>query len=343
MDNIGLTSKFAVNRPLTPQEVEQRLLQKLRLPVEPHYQLSIIKCNSTYLESIDKWYGEKGLITAIVTVGMLIFGGFGGAMIWISLSKYLGFTPKVSDNSNYLLHAVVIAAILAPIFTGLTWLLRKESFAYTHYPIRFNRISKMVHVFQPTGTILSVPWNEIFFTIAQADHVYKFMNVFGHVLDKDKLTVKSTFALSVSETSSPEGITLLKSHWEFIRRYMEEGPEAVTSQIEFCLPVSEQKESLMFGVRRLMANSSVASPIMYPIILFSLLFSLLTVPFRYFSIRTSKIPRWPQEIEKECTVAVNDPYAIYGDARGERLAVFPEAAASAGVAFVGPPKNPLRP
>ncbi|WP_422824361.1 DUF6708 domain-containing protein [Xenorhabdus bharatensis] len=39
----------------------------------------------------------------------------------------------------------------------------KEWFRKTHYPIRFNRKTKMVHVYQVDGTILSAPWSKIFF------------------------------------------------------------------------------------------------------------------------------------------------------------------------------------
>ena len=330
MDNTGLTSKFPVNRPPTSQEKEVRLNQKIRLAVEPHYQLCVIKANSIFLESIDKWYGEKGLITAIVIAEMLIFGITFGSIVWM-----WAFNELV----NY---AIGVGIVLVFILTGLTYLLKKESFAYTHYPMRFNRSSRTVHVFQPNGTVLSAPWDEIFFTMGQADNVHKFWNVFGHILAEDRLTVIKTFALSVSETSGPDGITLLKSHWEFIRRYMEDGPEPILGQVEFCLPISERRESFVFGVRRMLANSSSATPIMYPVILLSMIFSLTTVPFRYFAIRTSKIPRWPAAIEQECAIPSNDPYAIYGDSRGGRCAVFPAAASAAGVMFKGAPKNPLR-
>jgi hypothetical protein len=48
---------------------------------------------------------------------------------------------------------------------ALIWLLRKESFAYTHYPMRFNRKTRTVHVFRPNGTVLSVPWDQLYFTL----------------------------------------------------------------------------------------------------------------------------------------------------------------------------------
>lgn len=177
--------------------------------------------------------------------------------------------------------------------------------------------------------------------MAQADPVHKFWNVFGHVLDSDGTKIINTFALSVSETGSAEGILLLQSHWEFIRRYMEDGPQSVIGQIQFCLPISEKRESLSVGIHRLLANSSTASPILLPIIWLSMLFSIIKIPFRFFSIQTSKIPKWPESIEKQNEIIKDDPYAIQGDAKAIRLAVFPDAATSANVKFEGPPRNPL--
>jgi len=50
-------------------------------------------------------------------------------------------------------------------------------------------------------------------------------------------------------------------------------------------------------------------------------------------MRTSKIPVWPDDVEKDCRIEVDDPYAIIGDENGDRVAVYPEAAAAAGVEF----------
>lgn len=47
MDNAGLIGKFKVNRSLTGLETEKNLKQKQRLQLDPHYQLSVIKLNST--------------------------------------------------------------------------------------------------------------------------------------------------------------------------------------------------------------------------------------------------------------------------------------------------------
>ena len=227
----------------------------------------------------------------------------------------------------------------AAFYSAATWLLRKESFAYTHYPMRFNRKDRMVHVFRPNGTVLSVPWNKIYFTLGHLPQ-WNEWEVRGHVMAPDKITVLETFALSyvgsLSAADVKPGNTnfsqqdYVRGHWEFIRRYMEDGPQAVSGQVQFCMPVAERHESFMVGVERVFANVAGANFVLYWI-LFPL--CLVVSLCRFIAMRTSKIPQWPQDIEASSAIEDGDPYAIEGDAAGERVAIFPESARIAGVAF----------
>ena len=216
------------------------------------------------------------------------------------------------------------------------WLLRKESFAYTHYPMRFNRKDRMVHVFRPKGTVLSIPWDDIYFTLGHMPQ-WNEWEICGHVMVPDKITVLETFALSYVESLSAADVEpgntnfsqqdFVRAHWEFIRRYMEDGPQAVSGQVQFCMPISERRESFMVGVERVFANvvgvNFVRYWILFPV-------CLVVSLCRFFAMRTSKIPKWPQEIEASSAIEDGDPYAIEGDAAGERIAVFPESARVAG-------------
>lgn len=341
MDFAGLIRSYRVNRPIFEQERVNRLDQRTRLTVAPHYQLSVIKMNSTFLESVDKWYAEKGFLTGVALAILAIFVGGGS---WISsrwLLQAAGITTPSDDSSILLAYGLGTAAIFASIGLAAIWLLRKESFAYTHYPIRFNRKTRTVYVFRTNGTTMIVPWDKIFFTLAQVDHVSKYWNILGHVLKDDDSTVMESFALSVVETGTANGLLLLKSHWEFIRRFMEDGPQTLTGQVQYCLPISERKESLTMSARRLLANNSTASPLMWPIMLVSFTFYIATVPFRHFAMLTSKIPQWPEEVRTDCEIELDDPFAIEGTTHGERIAVYPKAAQSAGVRFIAPPGSPL--
>lgn len=136
--------------------------------------------------------------------------------------------------------------------------------------------------------------------------------------------MRETFALSYLGSLSPvdtqfhrtefSADDFVRAHWEFIRRYMEDGPQAVAGVVKFCMPVNGRRESVRVGIERVFANIAGA-----PLILFCMLvpFAIVVSAFRIIAMRTSKIPRWPQEIEAECAIEPNDPYAIEGDANGD--------------------------
>ncbi|TCS33316.1 hypothetical protein EDC30_11771 [Paucimonas lemoignei] len=63
MDYTGLISKYPVERPLSKEERSDQLKQKQRMEVMPHYDLSVIKINSTFVESVDKFYSYRGILT----------------------------------------------------------------------------------------------------------------------------------------------------------------------------------------------------------------------------------------------------------------------------------------
>ncbi|MFD1559954.1 hypothetical protein ACFSHT_30650, partial [Paraburkholderia silviterrae] len=163
MEYTGLVNKFKVNRPLTEEERRNRLDPAKRLEVAPNYFSSTIRMNSRYLEVADKYYGWKGALT-FVTGALLVVCV---AMAWLFANIF--FVDGLMGNANertanmllgggpLLFSIVVISAFL--------WLIFRECFRLTHYPIRLQRDLRMVHVFRLDGTVLSVPWDKAFFTL----------------------------------------------------------------------------------------------------------------------------------------------------------------------------------
>lgn len=339
MEFTGLIVRYRVDRPLTEQERAQQLKQKVRLNLQPRNQLSVIEMNSTYLESVDKWFAWKGAISAVAIISLLLvlwlLGGIGGLSLLEAAGLIAG--PSQSDEGTGFLWVMgtVLIAICAALVWCSIWFLRKESFAYTHYPLRFNRKKRLVHVFGTDGATLTVPWDEVFFTIGR---VGAETEVRGHVLDTDKTTVRATFVLSfVSVISAQDNDPrttqfsdqdYVRSHWEFIRRYMEDGPQAVMGEIQSCMPVNRRRETAMAGARRIFANFAGGSlPLLFVVFPFCVVHSL----FRMFAMRTSKIPQWPKEVEELGLIDPDDPFAIQGDRDGNVVAVFPGTARAVGV------------
>jgi len=297
MDFRGLAKPYPFNRPLTDAERERRLLQKQRQEVDPAYQLSVIRMNSTFMELVDKYFAWKGFLTTVALGFCCMIGGFLLAMALYSLT-----TPgRMETDWPWLL---LMFGMASPVFLLFFWVFKQDNFRFTHYPIRLNRKTRMVHVFRINGTVLSVPWDEVFFCIAPLPQGN--WEIQGHVLDKDGVTVKETFcAFPEIAGSRYESEESLKRCWEFIRRYMENGPTSVIEQVKYCLPIADHRESFVFGFHR-MHFWIGAAPLLLQIPI--LLMYLAIYPGRWLAMRTCKIPIWPVEIKRVCPIEANDPY-----------------------------------
>ena len=213
---------------------------------------------------------------------------------------------KISGSEKELL---IFTLMLVPAILFSFKLLKIEWFAWTHYPVRFDRKNRLVHVFRLNGSAYSVPWDSVFFTtgLSHRKDANKDYYISGHVLADDNKTVIDTFCLPATHSDREQ----LERHWEFVRRYMEEGPESVIRVVDFCLPIAKKREGYRFGLLYLLSGFNGA-----PLFLFPLLFVLafiFSVP-RYLAMVTSRVPVWPESIESLCRVDKDDPYRV--DASG---------------------------
>lgn len=331
--------KYRVDRELTSAELDTQLRQSERIDFEPRYQGCVISMNSTYLESVDKWYDWRGHLSFFTLPMMGIPSAFMSAMACTSIMQM-----EEWRMSSYDLEILAISAsFLSIMLLAFTWLIKRDWFACTHYPIRFNRKKRVVHVFRTDGTVLSAPWDEIHFALGEMYQLGAY-EVRGHVLKPDTKMIQDTFALSyIGSLPMPDvknrpiavELDVVRLHWEFIRRYMEEGPEAVSHQVQFCLPIDGRRESFRGGMERMFGDIT-ALPLILHVIFWPL--CIVVSLHRFIAMRSSKIPIWPEEVEKACEIEPDHPYAIVGNENGIRVAVFPEAAAAAGVRF-RPPVN----
>jgi hypothetical protein len=305
MDYSGLLYKYKINRHLTDEERTYHLKQGKSLNVEPLYQLAVIRANSTYLELVDKYFAWKGFITLFASICMFLMSWAFVGMALFSMRDIQNGSSKLFDE---LLYLGTFVLMFSPIVMASTWIFFKESFRFTHYPIRLNRKTRMVYVFKLDGSVLSVPWDDVFFTLgkSQTRNVYELL---GHVMDADGITVRDTFSLGQYGMLTDEDLAnpekkdgnYLHRYWEFVRRYMEEGPAQLIKQVEFVVPVADKRESIGYSFSRFNANWGPLWIAMLPI-------TLLVWPFRVLAMRTCKVPRWPRDIEEACAVDAGDPY-----------------------------------
>lgn len=297
MDFNGLMSKFPNDRPLTEFDREHRLLQKKRLDVPLLAQLCVVRMNSNSLLSVDRWYAWRGFVALLGAIGLAF--GIGGVLMlaWILVVDRL-------PNENGLWAAIFFGmAIFAALGAGSAWFAHKEMFCWTYYPIALDRKRRLVHVFRLDGTVLTAAWDKIHFALGRGRGSFGLLNwdIRGLILDQDGATVRETFAFCIA-TSRIENAY---SHWEFLRRYMEEGPQAVLDAVLFCMPVDGKRESFAFSKERIFANDAQQPGLAYLILA---PVNYLHAIMRWAVMRTSRIPAFSPEIEATLRPEPGDPY-----------------------------------
>jgi hypothetical protein len=307
LDGLFHGKGFEINRLLDKEDLDGRLWQSKPSGTEPWYQWSVIKMNSTYLECCDKFFGQKGRVSFYCLFSLLTMIGFLMAIdIEFFTNKLPSYLESQSD-SGMIYVTIFLHIIFIPLIISFWRLWRNENFRYTHYPMRFNRKTRMVHFFRLDGSIesdldgmtLSVPWDKLFFTVLPGSRGY--WDVRAHYLADNRKTVLETFALA--HYGYKDALYLL-SQWEFIRRYMEEGPQELADQIDLVVDVDGHRETFWIGYRRLQLELGLPP-------LITTLFTPVTfleAIGRWIAMRTCKIPVWPEEIEAQCQIEPGDPY-----------------------------------
>ncbi|WP_155696793.1 DUF6708 domain-containing protein [Burkholderia stagnalis] len=263
--------------------------------------------NSTYLEMVDGNYEGRGFLSFLGTLSFCM-GAIGiSTIIYFEFSKH-----SQSTDINYasFLSKILIISFPTTIFIsmiiGPSLLNRSigEWFRYTHYPIRFNRHNRMVYVFRGDGTVLEAPWDETYFTL----HIVKkiagitWYGISGLVL-KDEKTVKEQFTFGFCSPDQAQ----CHSHWEFIRRYMEDGPRAVmhADGAALYIPIADKKETPRHAWTEVVAFTSGKSDFWFVVML---PFSIATYIGRLIANATCKVPLWPADVEAACRIDPDDPY-----------------------------------
>ncbi|QAU24426.1 hypothetical protein EO087_10845 [Dyella sp. M7H15-1] len=289
----GWLQPFRRKGPLLQEERDTALSRKQEPDIEPSQRMGLIRINSTYLDWIDRRYLFRGNFPIFLgtSIGVCFVVLFVFLIIFVA-TEYEGYIDLIGLTSFF----------LVSIFPIFKLVLLKEYFTYTHYPIRFNRKTRMVHVFRHNGPggVLSVPWDKVFFHIGQGTTRKDLIDIRGEVLDGD--IVKDTFALG---HAVPKTSRALLEMWEFIRRYMDEGSEAVGQDpldryVE--LSVTPTWKNCWLIMRNYYA-AGVPAPLQVLVWPFVLLYTLT----RWVVLHTCRKPIFPPEIEATCKVEPNDP------------------------------------
>lgn len=255
---------------------------------------------------VDGNYANRGAMSAVglfvIMSNVFLFFGIPYALI---CRFYLNPEWDRHDEGSLLFTFGLLMIMCIGIFIGVISFNRRigEWFRYTHYPIRLNRKNRKVYVFRGDGTVLETAWDKAYFTLNINKQVagINWFGIVGLVL-KDPQTIQEQFTFGYSSSNQ----SYCYRHWEFMRRYMEEGPQAVmhADGVGYCLPIADKKETPYQGWIQLLSNdatSPIARWLMLPV-------SMLFFIGRLIANATCKAPLWPSDVEAACRVCADDPY-----------------------------------
>lgn len=303
----GFSKKYPVDRKLTEQE-KQDILPRQKTGVGPANNASLVKMNSTFIEFVGRTYKLRGsMITFIVVVATLIFGY--GIPFLLTNINWLHF------DITELFGGVVLLLNIGVVWLSWYLLVSKEFFASTYYPIRLNRKTRKVYVYRHKflGGFLEVPWEDVYFHIGHGASMDMLRDLRGEVMDGD--VVKDAFAVGMYLVTDDK----IRQLWEFIRCYMDEGPEHLPeTTITLSVAPTWDNAYIMSASRVAIGSNGSVPPVFLPIV-------YLTTATRYLVMKSCKPPKWPAHVEKACAIEPNDPYRL---PEPSRIGEFDEAAAA---------------
>ncbi|WP_143166230.1 DUF6708 domain-containing protein [Halomonas cupida] len=312
MDYAGLGKRnhFPINRPLSDAERAARYDQKKSSKAPPMDFLSVIKFNSSYIELVDRWYPVRGFWAwlSVMLGGASVIAG--GALLY-AVFLPVG-DPMVSELGPAIFLVLLSVVLFLFAWFGAWYAFKVECLGYTHYPMRLNRKTRQVYFFRQNGTVLTVPWDDLFITLGEAKSpiTSTTYDLRAHVLDADGETVRESFSLGYpSLLGNAESID---KFWAFLQPYMEaeDGVERtwrhLKEQTGYLMPVDGRREGWRWSIVQNYAWSGhwpwlqfIASPVLG-----------LNAVGRMLAMWTSKVPEWPAEVEQESQVDADDPYVL---------------------------------
>lgn len=280
---------FKPGRPLSDKETRADLRAEGLPRLEPLNKGAIL-LSSRCLEYLDKSFLLRGW-------GLLI----GGALTLFSATLGTlcihGLLNSPNENTSEVLWGAAIMGLMCglPALFAIKLIVLKDLFGYTHHPVRFNRDTRTVYAFVKRNVHIEVPFDDAFFFIhedvvpgAGGQRTYELRM---HILENGKIIHTASIG---SDGGSSPGLVL--AHWEMIRRFMDEGMDALPFPPLGIIASSSVSLKNAFVVPFAGFGGGVLSLLLSP-----LLISVSVA--RYIALRTSRRPTWPRAVEDACRPA----------------------------------------
>ena len=293
----GWLRKFKVDRLLEPQERYEALPRNCSERSNEHH--CVIRLNSTYMDVVDRRYRLRGMVAT--TVGTLVCTMMALFGIWL-LAMWVPNARPDGQIDGWLV-AIILTLFIGQFPVMWRYTFGRDFFTYKYYPIRFNRRTRMVHAYTDAGPsgVISVPWDHAYFHLGHGEGETFLRDIRCHVMDGEM--VRKTFAVG-HYFDDPATI---REIWEFIRRYMDEGPEHVfdvPASAQLHLSVADTWKNCYLTViislgEGLLPYRAVLMPLLVPL-----------AACRWLVLKSSKAPQWPAYVVAESSVDVADPHQL---------------------------------
>lgn len=276
--------------------------------IEPLAHRNIIRMNSTYLELLDSWDDIRGMPTALFLPAfcVLTFGTILG--LW---GVYGTFQAKEYGLAIGFLIVSIILCLLNYSFYGMGG--KTDLFGKTHYPIRLNRKNRRLYAFSPfRQKVIEVKWDDLKFSeIGFHNEIER--EIRASIVDENGIVCEEIILFRY--LSSLENMA--EKRLAFLKIYMDtEDLQALDHEISEYFDIYNRKEIVKETLERLYlafnneewethqrSNKKHLGFLFYDMLFVFPLFFL-----RRLGLLFSKIPVWPEHIEKECIVEVDDPF-----------------------------------
>ncbi|MGF6094859.1 DUF6708 domain-containing protein [Pseudomonas sp. 18175] len=249
---------------------------------------------------------KRGLIAfafLVLSVGLNLYMFYG--FVWTVVSVVISDlnTEKAVGFDGWFFGSLIVSLwfVMNYFLWKHTWRwVRVELFTQRHIVVRFNRITRHVYVNRPdyAGGVVTLPWDAVVPVINP--EAPDFMGaggflVLGFLSDHSGAGYDELLMLGRPMHGNEE----LVGFWEFIRRFMEEGPEAVPKPKRLLtlrpLPVEPVRATLRFmsgfwrngGKFAALITGTLLSPLI-----------ILHALSHWISLLLCWAPRWPKEIRE---------------------------------------------
>uniref|UniRef100_UPI002468BD80 DUF6708 domain-containing protein n=1 Tax=Chromohalobacter sp. 11-W TaxID=2994061 RepID=UPI002468BD80 len=213
---------------------QYRGMQERQVSDAPSDARSIYKMNDTYMDVrtfFDEWRGGVLLGLSPLLLGLFFFPYLLASPTSIFWTGAMPNTGRVAEVTDYIaiLGTWGLWVVMVAAFWYLFWIFRMECLVQRHIVVRFNRKTRKITINRPNfaGGNQVYDWDDVVASVDPDDQV---------VTKQRKREILMLFFFKQRTGAEHHDVVFLgaplrSDHelyalWEYIRRYMEEGPES---------------------------------------------------------------------------------------------------------------------